>query len=85
MTIADLIEDVERLRPDMRLSKTAFVAFLKAESRAARAMARAGVFVVRIGTTFYVRYNNSLTYYRDVPEASNVPVADASNMAVEED
>jgi hypothetical protein len=76
MTIGDLIGEMEKYREGSKESLPQYSRFMNAETRAAREMARAGVWAVRVGDTFYVRYNSSFQVYTDVPEASCVACAD---------
>ncbi len=74
LTLSELLAEMERARADFESARTqsSFAEFCRLESLASRELARADLGAIRVGATFYVRFNNSLIVYWDVPEASSL-------------
>ena len=79
MTLEDLLVARDKAQSDCLASpgdREKFSVFVRADDKAAFAMARLNVFHAKIGSTFYERYNNSVTARRDIPEASTLNIED---------
>ena len=72
MTLKDRLNELEGLRAGLGTTPEAFNRFTALERSITRTMAKQGLVAILSGDTAYIRYNNSLTVFAGLRDASMV-------------